>query len=187
VCLFLCHLSFAPDESPAPDMAERQLLEELRGSARDRGSEQQAPDVTGEIPPPGAVSTARLAHRVPKLAAKAFDQASKLVKKHRYADAAVLLENAITIDPEFADAHNDLGAQYMALGRIADAEQEFRKAVALDAAFAVARANLAVSKYALGDFAEAEKEAQRALSFAPSNRASRHLLDLIRARRERGF
>jgi Flp pilus assembly protein TadD len=165
------------------------LAEQLRpGQAATPAAYHEA--VLAQLPNPPAqpaaaatsVSTARLSHKIPKAAKKAFDQASSLVKKKQYSEAAALFEKAIAIDPGFADAHNDLGAQYMALGRRAEAEREFQNAIALDAAFAVARANLANTMYLRGDWVGAEKEAQRALSFSPSNRPSLHLLDLIRSR-----
>lgn len=197
VCLLFCQLWLAQ----SPIDFEKQLLDGMRNgqhAAQLQSAQTKDPletfnatvDALRLPNPPAppssatAVSTTRLAHKIPKAAQKAFEKASKLVKKNRYAQAAALFEKAVEIDPEFADAHNDLGAQYMALGRLAEAELQFRKAVDLDAAFAVARANLAASEYLRGDLVNAEKEAQRALSLAPSNRSSLQLLNLIRSKRQ---
>jgi len=141
----------------------------------------QFPDPPAQHLTAGAVSVKRLEHKVPKEAKKACEEAAKLVKKNRYAEAAVLLEKAVALDPEFAEAHNDLGAQYMALDRLVEGEREFRQAIALDPAFAVARANLAGFEYLRGNLVEAEKEARNALAFAPANKNARHVLDLIAA------
>lgn len=206
VCLFVCNLAFAPlaqatpAEAPTPLEVERILYERMRHEdnppaiSEILSSRPADPSDASRTPirfpdPPaqkltgGAVSVKRLTHKIPKEAKKACDQAAKLVKKHRYTEAAVLLERAVAIDPEFAEAHNDLGAQYMALGRLAEGEQEFRKAIALDPTFTVPRANLAALEYLRGNLVEAEKEARSLLAFAPTNKNARHVLELIAAMR----
>ena len=49
-----------------------------------------------------------------------------------YELAIVQLEQAVSLAPEVASIHFNLGGAYYGTGRVADAEREFRQALALD-------------------------------------------------------
>jgi Flp pilus assembly protein TadD len=131
----------------------------------------------------GVVSVQALQHKVPKKAKQAYDHAAKLSKEGKYLEASRELERAIQIDASYADAHNNLGVQYMRLRRLEEAEREFRRAAELDPALAQAHANLATSAWFAGDLPRAEAEALRALALAPNDTQARTVLNAVTAGR----
>lgn len=132
----------------------------------------------------GAISTARLRHKVPRQAEKAYTRATELARGGKHMESSRELEKAVQIDPEYADAYNDLGIQYLFLGHVADARRELLRAVELDPAFAVACMNLARLELQTNDLTAAEQHARRALVLSGSAQA-RQLLDSIQARKIR--
>jgi len=64
--------------------------------------------------PPSVVSAKHLRHKVPKAAMKAYKNGEKLSRQHHPDKASQELEQAIAVDPDFSDAHGDLGVQYAA-------------------------------------------------------------------------
>jgi protein O-GlcNAc transferase len=70
-------------------------------------------------------------------------------------DAASLVGRAVTLDPDFAEAHNDKGVILAANGMLADALSCFEKAVALNPGYHEARNNLGRGLRSLGRFDEA--------------------------------
>ena len=80
----------------------------------------------------GTVSVKRLRHRVPKAARNAYGKAGRLSRNAHVEQAAQELEKAIALDPDFAEAHRDLGVAYARLNRYPEAVAEFRSAMALD-------------------------------------------------------
>tara|TARA_B110000971_G_C19902492_1_gene450643 strand:+ start:389 stop:667 length:279 start_codon:yes stop_codon:yes gene_type:complete len=53
-------------------------------------------------------------------------------------DAIVSYKTAIALNPNFAEAHKDLGNMLYKLGKIGEAEQNYKKAIALKPNFAEA-------------------------------------------------
>jgi len=123
--------------------------------------------------PRGTVSVKRLRHKVPKDARKAYDQALKMKNLEK---AALELERAITLDPEFGDAHCDLGVAYTRLGLLSQAAAEFRRAIELLPEEAIPYSNLAWIQFATGQRAEALANVQRALRLSPDNVPARTLV-----------
>ena len=83
-------------------------------------------------PVSGTVSVARLSHKVPPKARKEFEKASKAESKGKTKDVIKHLEKALAIDPDYMEAHNNLGTQYLRAEEYAKAELHFRKACELD-------------------------------------------------------
>src|SRR5262245_26288290 len=72
----------------------------------------------------GTVSASNLKHRVPKEARSIYERALKTARRDARNDveaAALDLERAVTIDPEFTDAHGQLGFLCFRLERFAEA------------------------------------------------------------------
>lgn len=113
-------------------------------------------------PSPGIISLARLRHKVPKAAQKAYRKGTKLFHSGKYLEASKELERAVALDPEYAGAHNNLGVQYAILSRFADAHREFLRAIDLDPALASANLNAARVELLKSDLASAEQHARRA-------------------------
>jgi tetratricopeptide (TPR) repeat protein len=113
------------------------------------------------------VSLQQLQHRVPQLAYKEFKKGCEAFLKGSTQAAIEHLQNAIKIDPEFADAHNDLGVIYLNSGRLEQGETEFQKATALAPYHNTAVSNLAIALFVLGRYHEACPFARRALKINP--------------------
>jgi hypothetical protein len=58
---------------------------------------------------PGIISVRRLRHKVPREARKAYERASKAVQSNELEKAVGELERTVTLDPDFEEAHSDLG------------------------------------------------------------------------------
>jgi tetratricopeptide (TPR) repeat protein len=129
----------------------------------------------GGRPPSGPVSVTELSHAPPKQAVKMAAHALHLSDAGQHAKAAAELEKALQVAPEFADAHNDLGVQYVALGRHEEALGQFQAAVRIAPGMARAHSNLALALWKLGRAAEAESSVRRAVALDPAS-AKAHLI-----------
>jgi tetratricopeptide (TPR) repeat protein len=127
----------------------------------------------------GTVSAAALRHAVPKAAAKAHERARKLVASGKFSDAAPQLEKALGLDPDFAEAHENLGALYLKLGRPAEAEPHIRRAIELNPSSSFAHSDLSAVQLLAGDLAGAERSARRALQLSAGNDWARFVLGEI--------
>jgi len=125
------------------------------------------------------VSAANLRHRVPKAAKEASDRSAKLSRNGDARRAAEELEKAVSLDPEYAEAHGNLGFEYMQLGRLKDAEAEIRRAIALDPYVSIIHSNLGWLLFQQRDFAEAEQSARRALALSLDNDRAHMLLGVL--------
>jgi len=78
-------------------------------------------------------------------------------------------QRAVALDPDFADAHLNLGAILLRLGRAAEALAPCARAAALNAGSAVAHGNLAKALQDLGRTADSAASYRTALTLAPDN------------------
>jgi protein O-GlcNAc transferase len=101
--------------------------------------------------------------------ARAFHLLGVVAHQLRRPDAASLVGRAVTLDPDFAEAHNDRGVILAANGLFADALPCFEKAVALKSGYHEARNNLARALRALGRIDEATKQFELVLKSAPDS------------------
>jgi tetratricopeptide (TPR) repeat protein len=85
----------------------------------------------------------------------------------RFDEAAAAYERALAINPEFPDAHVNLGTLLFAHRRVKDALPHFERAVALKPNSAIIHSDLGSALAASGRFAEALREFRRALSLNP--------------------
>ena len=81
--------------------------------------------------------------------------------------AAQLIGKAVTILPEFAEAHSNLGNANRLVGRVAQASANYRRAIALRPDFAPAYSNLGQLLCEQGDFVAALANCRRAVELAP--------------------
>ncbi|MEH2565809.1 tetratricopeptide repeat protein [Bradyrhizobium sp. AZCC 2289] len=84
-------------------------------------------------------------------------------------DAVSLLDRAVTLDPDFAEAHNDRGVILAANGSFADAIPCFERAVALNPGYIEARNNLGRGLRSLGRLDEALVQFEQVLKAAPDS------------------
>ena len=113
------------------------------------------------------VSLQQLQHKVPKQALKEFKKARTASNKGDNETALDHLQNVIQLDPEFADAHNDLGVALARLGNTREAVEQFQKAVSLAPDHNPAVGNLSLALYMLQHYQEVLPVARRALKINP--------------------
>ncbi|HMB30079.1 MAG TPA: tetratricopeptide repeat protein [Blastocatellia bacterium] len=75
---------------------------------------------------PQVVSASEFEQPAPPLARKEYDQAVRLASKGNMRQAVERFQRAIAIYPDYLDARNDLGAQYLKLKRFDEADEQFR-------------------------------------------------------------
>lgn len=107
-----------------------------------------------------SVSLARMLHKVPKDAEKAFNAAARASTKGDRHGAVEHLGRAIEHDPLYFEAINNLGVQLVFLNRMEDAAAAFERAAAIDPADSLTESNLAFVLLRLGKFPEAEQAAR---------------------------
>jgi Tetratricopeptide repeat len=129
----------------------------------------ELPERSGHQPISGVVSLRDLAHPVPKKALREAYEAQQLSRAKNFPKAIAKLENAIRIDPDYRDAHLNLGVAYSRVGRSADARAEFQKALNLGPPAAPIYVDLAFTSLALGEHLDAETFARKALELDPAN------------------
>jgi tetratricopeptide (TPR) repeat protein len=91
------------------------------------------------------------------------------------------LEQAIQIDPNLAEAQNQLGFLQSRDGETASAEEHFRIAVRASPGFARAWVNLAAMLYLESKLPEAKEAVQRALQIEPDNAGAQKLRSALNA------
>ena len=101
--------------------------------------------------------------------ARAFHLLGVVAHQLNRPDAAVLVGQAVLLDPAFAEAHNDRGAILAANGSFAEALSSFERAVALNAGYIEARNNLGRALRSLGRFDEAATQFELVLQSKPGS------------------
>ena len=81
-----------------------------------------------------------------------------LAEETRFSEAEMEFREAINLNPNFAEAHLNLGNVLENFNRNSEAEKEYRKAIELSPDFAEARSNLGSLLARSGRYDEAEKE-----------------------------
>ena len=127
------------------------------------------------------VSAARLLHPPDSRAVRDAARAQKFAPAGSHERAAAELEKAVSEDPHYAEAFNNLGVQYVKLHRLAEANEAFRQAAALDPASSVPRTNLAVMLAQAGRLREAVEWARQGVRLDPANELARNVLESLLA------
>ncbi|MBS1858524.1 MAG: tetratricopeptide repeat protein [Acidobacteria bacterium] len=91
----------------------------------------------------GTVSVKQLLHPPSKKAFQSFAAAQKFSSSGDYAKATTALERAVAESPDYAEAHVNLGVEYIRGGHLQQAEAEFRRALDIAGPFPAALCNLA--------------------------------------------
>jgi Tfp pilus assembly protein PilF len=116
-----------------------------------------------------------LKHPVKKQAFRRVEEAQGYMQKNEPLKAASKLEEALRIDPDYRDAHTNLGAAYARAGRVEEARQHFLRALEIGPPDVIIYSNLAWSCVALKQFSEAEEFARKAIALDAGN-AKAHLV-----------
>lgn len=143
----------------------------------DLRSRMESPGIPGET----TISLGRLRHTPPPKALKALQHGLKLDAAGDAVGSAEAFRKALALDPVYAEAHTDLGVEYMNLGMVDDAVTEFRSATALDPATSAHHANLGLALLILGRLREAEPEARTAVALDATSTKAHFLLGYVLA------
>ena len=136
----------------------------------------QLPEPPGTQQPEGGVSVAQLRHKPDRRAMRDWLEARKRSEAGDHQGAAALLEEAVERDPQFAEAHANLGAQYVRLRDPARGAAEFQKAIGIDATSALYQADLALALAQLGRREEAFLWSRRALQIDSTSAVGHYVI-----------
>jgi Flp pilus assembly protein TadD len=98
-----------------------------------------------------------------------FDAAVQLSDKKQFDAAVPAWEKAVSLDPEDARAHNNLGIALAGGGKMTDAVVEYQKSLALNANSSQTENNLGSALAQEGNLAEARQHFENALRINPDN------------------
>lgn len=178
IVILACWTCLAQKYPQTPTEVEAELESQLRGLVERRAAPMEI-DRAPERPSGESISVYGLRHKVPKAAQKSFERAMKSSKSRDHVGAAAALQAAVQIDPLFAAAYNQLGAEYGWMGRFEEAKPAFERAVELDPNSWSAQYNLALVLFQLGDPAGAEQHARRSLEFGSQSALAHWLLGYV--------
>jgi Flp pilus assembly protein TadD len=138
-----------------------------------------------EKPASGTVSAHDLAHPVPSKAWKEYLAAQSATTAGDSDKAIAHLQRAVSIDPEYGQAWNDLGVALMRKGRTAEAADCFQKAADFQPQMPLVHINLSIAQSKLGLLDDAEASARRALALDAQSQRAQQALTLSLALRQR--
>jgi tetratricopeptide (TPR) repeat protein len=98
-----------------------------------------------------------------------FDAAVQLSDKKQYDVAVPAWEKAVSLDPDDARAHNNLGIALAGAGKMSEAVGEYRKSLALNAHSSQTENNLGSALAEEGSLEEARQHFETALGINPDN------------------
>ncbi len=127
------------------------------------------PESKDEKPASGSVSVQHLLHHAPANAVKAFRHSQQAARDGNSAAAIDYLRKSLAADPDFFEAHVNLGAAYMGQNDVRRAAEEFQEALRIDGSSVTAWVDLAIVQLRLGDPTRAEQSAEHALQIDPSS------------------
>jgi len=103
------------------------------------------------------------------LARRRLDQAIAEVRKGQVSKAKQLLDQSIAADPNYADAHNNMGNVLMTTGNYKDASVAYSKAISIGDKRVPYLANRGYAYFLLGSMREALKDFNRVIELDPNN------------------
>lgn len=124
----------------------------------------------------GTISLQQLKHKVPGPAQKAYRKGEQAASKGKADEARTYFEQAVSLDAEFVDAYNELGAAETRLGRLPEAAVQFQKAIDLAPEHRLALPNLSIVLAKMQRFHEAGQVARRALKVDPGSAPIHYIL-----------
>jgi len=124
--------------------------------------------VRRESTAPGMISFSHYVHRPVKKAKEYFSKAIKAVDSRKENEAFSHLTEAVRLDPDYFEAHAQLGMLYLENERHEEALPYLERALAIDSNSQLVQGMAAWALLKLGKFAEAETAARRALQLGRS-------------------
>ncbi|EDY16901.1 TPR repeat-containing protein [Chthoniobacter flavus Ellin428] len=124
--------------------------------------------------------------QVPSLTVpEAIELASQYRRAGRTAQAVELLRRVVAVDPNCAEAHNNLGEALIGLGFANDAVAHLERSIALNATCASTYSNLGIALSIRGQNEAATVAFQRAIALDPQCAAAHHNLGIVQYKRGR--
>lgn len=108
-----------------------------------------------------------------------YNRGITYLNDERYSEAATALQNAITLDSDFATAHYNLGLAYLKLETYPRAVSSLEKTIALDPNHKAAHHALALSYLGQQELGKARDAAKEALKIDATYQPARSLLEAI--------
>lgn len=108
-----------------------------------------------------------------------IDQATQSIQSGQFEGGLQLLDQALALAPDDADAHLLRGICLSQTGQPVAATDAFNRAISLDPNSAKARYNLSVHQYALGQKLDALKTAREAIDLDPAHAGARQLISSL--------
>jgi len=130
-------------------------------------------------PVAGTVTLRSLMRKVPGAARKELERANAAARKGDEEVRVRHLQKALSVYPDYMEAHNDLGVHYIEQHNYAQAAAEFEQAVRLDPRAARPQINLAMAYVMLGRRGDAETAARRAMADDPASENARKALAVV--------
>jgi Tfp pilus assembly protein PilF len=124
----------------------------------------------------GTVSLQQLTHKIPAAAQKAYDKGEQCFSKGDLEQSHTYLLQAVTIDPEFVDAYNELGATDAGMKHLPEAAEHFQKAIDLAPENPRALVNLSIVLAQMRRLHEAGEVSRRALKVVPNSGVVHYIL-----------
>ena len=93
--------------------------------------------------------------------------AAVLKQNGRINESLVICQKSTQLNPQDAEAHNNLGVTLKELGRLDESEASFRQAITLKPDYVEAHSNLGVTLQELGRLKEAETSYRKAIALKP--------------------
>ena len=124
------------------------------------------------------VSLKELEHKIPKTALKQCKRGVEASKNGDLLLAKECFKNAIDIDPNFADAHNDLGVVLAGLRQVDESIDQFEKTIDLAPRNTAALINLNLALFAQHRYHDVCLVARQALNIDPTLTPVRYVLAL---------
>ena len=117
---------------------------------------------------PATVTLQQLSHHVPARASKEFAAGMKASANHKQEDAILHLKKAISFDPEYLTALNNLGVIYLRSDQNDLAIGEFQRAIAVDPGAADVYLNLAIAYLVQHEYKDSERVVRQVLHLDPT-------------------
>lgn len=99
----------------------------------------------------------------------------------RWQHSETLFEHSLSVAPDSAVLHHNLGVVFGEQGRHAEARDQYARAVAISPRYLDPRVNLGIVAERLGDYALAERQLRLALQLQPDSRLTRFAFAHLRA------
>jgi tetratricopeptide (TPR) repeat protein len=136
--------------------------------------------------PPASATISKNQLLVPPKALRELQRSQTAFRSGDIRSSTQHLEKALRIYPNYLEAHNNLGAQYIELHEYQKAAAELQRAIQMDPRAVQPLSNLSVAFFHLQRYPDAEAAARQALDIDPHHSISRYVLGCILATENRG-